>query len=126
MSETNRNSSAGARLRNAVAAERPLQVVGCINAYAAKLAERTGFKAIYLSGSGVAAASLGLPDLGISTLADVLTDARRITDITDVPLLVDVDTGFGAAFTIAMNNAICLSRWEGLKTCSGLNPGTLK
>jgi len=101
MSETNRNSSAGARLRNAVAAERPLQVVGCINAYAAKLAERTGFKAIYLSGSGVAAASLGLPDLGISTLADVLTDARRITDITDVPLLVDVDTGFGAALSVA-------------------------
>src|ERR1700680_3007800 len=101
MSETNRNSSAGARLRNAGAAERPLQVVGCINAYAAKLAERTGFKAIYLSGSGVAAPSLGFPDLGISTLADVLTDAHRITDITDLPLLVDVDTGFGAAFNVA-------------------------
>jgi methylisocitrate lyase len=101
MGETNRNSSAGARLRNAVAAEQPLQVVGCVDAYAAKLAERTGFKAIYLSGSGVAAASLGLPDLGISTLADVLTDARRITDITDLPLLVDVDTGFGTAFNIA-------------------------
>jgi methylisocitrate lyase len=101
MGETNRNSSAGARLRNAVAAEQPLQVVGCVNAYAAKLAERTGFKAIYLSGSGVAAASLGVPDLGISALADVLTDAGRITDATDVPLLVDVDTGFGTAFNIA-------------------------
>jgi methylisocitrate lyase len=101
MGETNRNSSAGARLRNAVAAEQPLQVVGCVNAYAAKLAERTGFKAIYLSGSGVAAASLGVPDLGISALADVLTDASRITDATDVPLLVDVDTGFGTAFNIA-------------------------
>jgi methylisocitrate lyase len=101
MGETNRNSSAGARLRDAVAAEQPLQVVGCVNAYAAKLAERTGFRAIYLSGGGVAAASLGVPDLGISTLADVLTDACRITDITDVPLLVDVDTGFGAEFNIA-------------------------
>jgi len=101
MGETNRDSSAGARLRKAVTAEQPLQVVGCVDAYAAKLAERTGFRAIYLSGSGVAAASLGVPDLGISTLADVLTDARRITDITDVPLLVDVDTGFGTEFNIA-------------------------
>ena len=76
---------------------RPLQVVGTINAYHARLAERAGFKAIYLSGGGVAAGSLGLPDLGISTLDDVLIDMRRITDVCDLPLLVDVDTGFGAA-----------------------------
>lgn len=94
-------SSAGARFRAAVAAERPLQVVGAVNAYAARLAERTGFKALYLSGGGVAAGSLGLPDLGISTLDDVLTDVRRITDATSLPLLVDVDTGFGSAFNIA-------------------------
>jgi len=95
------NSSAGGRLRDAVDAERPLQVVGVVNAYAAILAERTGFHAIYLSNGGVAAASLGLPDLGISTLDDVLTDVRRITDITDLPLLVDADTGFGGTFNIA-------------------------
>jgi methylisocitrate lyase len=94
-------SSAGARFRAAVAAERPLQVVGCIHAYAARLAERVGFRAIYLSGGGVAAGSLGMPDLGISTLDDVLTDVRRITGVTDRPLLVDVDTGFGGAFNIA-------------------------
>lgn len=94
-------SSAGARFRAAVAAERPLQVVGCIHAYAARLAERVGFRAIYLSGGGVAAGSLGVPDLGISTLDDVLTDVRRITGVTDRPLLVDVDTGFGGAFNIA-------------------------
>jgi methylisocitrate lyase len=94
-------SSAGARFRAAVAAERPLQVVGCINAYAARLAERAGFQAIYLSGGGVAAGSLGVPDLGISTLDDVLTDVRRITAITELPLLVDADTGFGSAFNIA-------------------------
>ncbi len=93
--------SAGARFRAALVAERPLQVVGCINAYAARLAERTGFKAIYLSGGGVAAGSLGVPDLGISTLDDVLTDVRRITAVTDRPLLVDADTGFGSAFNIA-------------------------
>jgi methylisocitrate lyase len=93
--------SAGARFRAAVAAERPLQVVGCIHAYAARLAERVGFRAIYLSGGGVAAGSLGVPDLGISTLDDVLTDVRRITGVTDRPLLVDVDTGFGGAFNIA-------------------------
>ncbi|MGH8743887.1 MAG: methylisocitrate lyase, partial [Burkholderiales bacterium] len=79
----------------------PLQVVGCINAYCARMAVRVGFKAIYLSGGGVAAGSLGLPDLGISTLDDVLTDVRRITDATDLPLLVDADTGFGSAFNIA-------------------------
>jgi methylisocitrate lyase len=95
------NSSAGGRLRDAVDVERPLQIVGVVNAYAAILAERTGFQAIYLSNGGVAAASLGLPDLGISTLDDVLTDVRRITDITDLPLLVDADTGFGGTFNIA-------------------------
>jgi methylisocitrate lyase len=96
------HQSAGARFRAAVAAERPLQVPGAICAYHAILAERSGFKAIYLSGGGVAAGSLGLPDLGISNLDDVLTDARRITDVATLPLLVDVDTGFGAsAFNIA-------------------------
>jgi len=83
-------------------AEKPLQCVGAINAYHARLAERAGYKSIYLSGGGVAAGSLGLPDLGISNLEDVLTDARRITDVCSLPLLVDVDTGFGAsAFNIA-------------------------
>ena len=94
-------SSAGARFRAAVAAEKPLQVVGAINAYHARLAQATGYKALYVSGGGVAAGSLGLPDLGISTLDDVLTDVRRITDATDLPVLVDVDTGFGGAFNIA-------------------------
>jgi methylisocitrate lyase len=94
--------SAGARFRAAVASERPLQVPGAICAYHAILAARSGFKAIYLSGGGVAAGSLGLPDLGISNLDDVLTDVRRITDVCDLPLLVDADTGFGAsAFNIA-------------------------
>ncbi len=81
--------------------EKPLQVVGVINAYAARMAERTGFHAIYLSGGGVSASSLGVPDLGIITLEDILIDARRITDTTSLPLLVDVDTGFGSAFNIA-------------------------
>jgi len=93
--------SPGARLRAAVAAERPLQVVGAINAYAARLAEASGFKALYLSGGGVAANSLGVPDLGISTLDDVLVDIRRITDACALPLLVDADTGWGGAFNIA-------------------------
>jgi len=93
--------SAGARFRAAVAAEKPLQVIGAINAYHAKLAEHVGYQALYISGGGVAAGSLGLPDLGISTLDDVLTDVRRITDATDLPVLVDVDTGFGGAFNIA-------------------------
>ncbi|MDN5881456.1 MAG: methylisocitrate lyase [Nitrosospira sp.] len=92
--------SAGSRFRMALDAETPLQVAGCINAYAARMAGRTGFKAIYLSGAGVAAASLGLPDLAISTPDDVLTDVRRITDVTDVPLLVDADTGFGNTLSI--------------------------
>ncbi len=94
-------SSAGVRFRAAVAAEKPLQVMGAINAYHAKLAEHTGYKALYISGGGVAAGSLGLPDLGISTLDDVLTDVRRITDATSLPVLVDIDTGFGGAFNIA-------------------------
>jgi len=91
----------GARFRAALAQEKPLQVVGAINAYAARLAEATGFRAIYLSGGGVAANSLGIPDLGITTMEDVLTDVRRITDAASLPLLVDIDTGWGGAFSIA-------------------------
>ena len=95
-------SSPGARFRAALAAEKPLQVIGAINANHALLAKRAGYRAIYLSGGGVAAGSLGLPDLGINTLDDVLTDVRRITDVCDVPLMVDIDTGFGpSAFNIA-------------------------
>jgi methylisocitrate lyase len=95
-------STPGARFRLALEQEKPLQIVGAINAYHARLAQRSGFRAIYLSGGGVAAGSLGLPDLGISNLDDVLTDIRRITDVCDLPLLVDVDTGFGSsAFNIA-------------------------
>ena len=93
--------SAGKKFRAAVREEQPLQVVGAINAYAARLAEAAGFKAVYLSGGGVAANSLGVPDLGITTLEDVLTDVRRITDATELPLLVDIDTGWGGAFNIA-------------------------
>ena len=93
--------SPGQRFRQALAIESPLQVIGAINANHALLAKRAGFKAIYLSGGGVAAGSLGLPDLGINTLDDVLTDVRRITDVCDLPLLVDIDTGFGpSAFNI--------------------------
>jgi methylisocitrate lyase len=92
--------SAGAKFRAAVQAEKPLQVVGTINAYHARLAQRCGYRAVYLSGGGVAAGSLGVPDLGISTLDDVLIDVRRITDVCTLPLLVDVDTGFGSAFNI--------------------------
>lgn len=95
------NFSAGARFREALAAEKPLQIIGAINAYHARLATRTGYKALYISGGGVAAGSLGLPDLGVSTLDDVLVDVRRITDATEVPVLVDIDTGFGGAFNIA-------------------------
>ena len=94
-------ASAGAKLRAAIEAERPLQVVGAINAYAARMAEATGFRALYLSGGGVAANSLGLPDLGISTMDDVLIDIRRITEASTLPLLVDADTGWGGAFNIA-------------------------
>ena len=89
--------SAGTRFRAALAAERPLQVIGTLNAYSALMAQRVGYRAIYLSGGGVAAGSLGVPDLGISGLDDVLTDVRRITDVCPLPLLVDVDTGFGAS-----------------------------
>lgn len=93
--------SAGARFRAAVQAERPLQVIGAINAYHARLAQAVGYRAIYLSGGGVAAGSLGMPDLGISTMDDVLTDVRRIAEVCELPLLVDIDTGFGSAFNIA-------------------------
>lgn len=94
------NDSAGARFRAAVQEESPLQVMGAITAYAGLMAKRTGYKALYLSGGGVAANSLGMPDLGISTMEDVLTDARRIVDATGMPLLVDIDTGWGGAFNI--------------------------
>ena len=94
-------TSAGARLRAAVDAERPLQIVGTVNAYSALLAERAGFRAIYLSGAGVANASFGLPDLGMTSLNDVCEDVRRITSATELPLLVDADTGWGGAFNIA-------------------------
>lgn len=98
-------STAGARLRAAVDQERPLQVVGTVNAYSALLAERSGFRAIYLSGAGVANASFGLPDLGITSLNDVCEDARRICGATELPLLVDADTGWGGAFNIARTAA---------------------
>lgn len=94
-------ASAGARFRTAVAEESPLQVMGSITAYAGLMAKRVGYKALYLSGGGVAANSLGVPDLGISTMEDVLIDARRIVDATQMPLLVDIDTGWGGAFNIA-------------------------
>ena len=94
-------TSAGQRFRDAIAAERPLQVVGAINAYSAMLAERVGYQAIYLSGAGVANASFGLPDLGMTSLDDVLEDVRRITGASSLPLLVDIDTGWGGAFNIA-------------------------
>ncbi|HEX3846630.1 MAG TPA: methylisocitrate lyase [Steroidobacteraceae bacterium] len=93
-------SSSGARFRAALSEERPLQVVGAINAYAARMAAACGFRALYLSGGGVAANSLGVPDLGISTMDDVLVDIRRITDACPLPLLVDADTGWGGAFNI--------------------------
>jgi len=104
MSETveiTRNKTAGEKLRTAVAEEHPLQVIGAINAYHARMAERVGYRALYVSGGGVAAGSLGMPDLGISGLEDVLVDVRRITDVCSLPLLVDIDTGFGGAFNLA-------------------------
>jgi len=103
------NGSPGARFRAALAQERPLQIVGAINANHALMASRVGYRALYLSGGGVAAGSLGMPDLGLNTLDDVLTDVRRITDVCDTPLLVDVDTGFGpSAFNIARTvHALC-------------------
>ncbi|CAM8851022.1 2-methylisocitrate lyase [Burkholderia pseudomallei] len=123
--------SAGAKFRAAVAAEQPLQVVGAITAYAAKMAEAIGFKAVYLSGGGVAANSLGIPDLGISTMDDVLVDANRITNATNLPLLVDIDTGWGGAFNIARTirsfikagvGAVHLEDQVGQKRC-GHRPG---
>ncbi|MBB5020398.1 methylisocitrate lyase [Chitinivorax tropicus] len=96
-----RPTSPGALFRQAVVDHKPLQVLGAINAYAAKLAEHSGAKALYVSGGGVAASSCGIPDLGITTLEDVLIDVRRITDVTDLPVLVDIDTGWGGAFNIA-------------------------
>lgn len=93
--------SPGQRFRQAIKEEAPLQVVGAINAYSAKLAEATGYKALYISGGGVAASSCGIPDLGITSLEDVLIDLRRITDATELPVLVDIDTGWGGAFNIA-------------------------
>src|SRR5215813_1575458 len=123
--------TAGARFRAAVAEEHPLQVVGTITAYAALMARRVGFRAIYLSGGGVAANSLGMPDLGISTMEDVLTDARRITEVTTLPLLVDIDTGWGGAFNIARTirsfikagvGAVHMEDQVGTKRC-GHRPG---
>jgi methylisocitrate lyase len=96
-----KSGSAGSRFREAVEDEQPLQVAGTINAYTARMAEATGFRALYVSGGGVAANSLGMPDLGISTMEDVLVDVRRITDASSLPLLVDIDTGWGGAFNIA-------------------------
>ena len=127
----NRTNSAGARFRAALAAETPLQVMGAITAYAGLMARRTGYKALYLSGGGVAANSLGVPDLGISTMEDVLTDARRIVDATGMPLLVDIDTGWGGAFNIgrtikAFQNvgvaAVHMEDQVGQKRC-GQRPG---
>jgi methylisocitrate lyase len=128
---TNSATSPGSLFRKAVAAESPLQVVGTINAYTARMAEASGFRAIYLSGGGVAANSLGLPDLGISGLEDVLIDVRRITDVTTVPLLVDIDTGWGSAFNIARTirsmikagaGAVHMEDQVGAKRC-GHRPG---
>ena len=94
-------TSPGAKFRQALKDEAPLQIVGAINAYTARMAEASGYKALYISGGGVAANSLGMPDLGISTMEDVLTDLRRITDVTTLPVMVDIDTGWGGAFNIA-------------------------
>ncbi len=101
MSTSHAPQTPGQKFRRALTDEQPLQIAGAINAYTARMAEATGFRALYLSGGGLAANSLGLPDLGISTLDDVLTDVRRITDVTTLPLLVDIDTGWGSAFNIA-------------------------
>jgi methylisocitrate lyase len=123
--------SPGLKFRTAVREEKPLQIAGAITAYAARLAEAAGFRALYLSGGGVAANSLGLPDLGISTMEDVLVDARRITDASALPLLVDIDTGWGGAFNIARTirsmikvgvAAVHLEDQVGAKRC-GHRPG---
>ena len=95
------NTTPGSKFRQALVDEKPLQIVGAINAYTARMAQATGYKALYISGGGVAANSLGMPDLGISTMEDVLTDLRRITDVTTLPVMVDIDTGWGGAFNIA-------------------------
>jgi methylisocitrate lyase len=124
-------TSAGQKFRNAVVGEKPLQVIGAINAYTARMAEATGYKALYLSGGGLAANSLGMPDLGISTLEDVLTDVTRITEVTSLPLLVDIDTGWGSAFNIARTirsmikagaGAVHMEDQVGAKRC-GHRPG---
>ena len=126
-----RQTSPGSSFRAAVAQEQPLQVIGAINAYTARMAQATGFRALYVSGGGVAANSLGMPDLGISTMEDVLIDVRRITDVTDLPLLVDIDTGWGGAFNIARTirsmeragvAAVHLEDQVGTKRC-GHRPG---
>jgi len=101
MTTSSKVQSAGSRFQAALAEEKPLQVAGAINAYSARLAQATGFRALYVSGGGVAANSLGMPDLGISTMEDVLIDVRRITDASALPVLVDIDTGWGSAFNIA-------------------------
>ena len=102
------SNTAGQKFRTAIKEESPLQVMGAITAYAGLMAKRTGYKALYLSGGGVAANSLGMPDLGISSMEDVLTDARRIVEATDMPLLVDIDTGWGGAFNIARTIKSCI------------------
>ncbi len=131
MERSNIRGSAGEEFRGAVAEEKPLQVAGAINAYTARMAEATGFRALYLSGGGVAANSLGMPDLGISTMEDVLTDVRRITEVTTLPLLVDIDTGWGGAFNIARTvramiragtGAVHIEDQVGAKRC-GHRPG---
>ena len=124
-------NTAGDRFRAALVSERPLQIVGAITAFTARMAEASGFKALYLSGGGVAANSLGLPDLGISTMEDVLIDLRRITDASNLPVLVDIDTGWGSAFNIARTirsmiksgaAAVHLEDQVGAKRC-GHRPG---
>ncbi len=131
MADQQNQLSPGARFRAALAAEKPLQIAGAINAYTARMAEAVGFRALYLSGGGVAANSLGLPDLGISTMEDVLIDVRRITDATALPLLVDIDTGWGGAFNIARTirsmikagaGAVHIEDQVGAKRC-GHRPG---
>ena len=131
MQQTRTRGSSGEKFRAAVRDERPLQVAGAINAYTARMVEATGFRALYLSGGGVAANSLGIPDLGISTMDDVLIDVGRITDATSLPLLVDIDTGWGGAFNIARTiramikagaAAVHIEDQVGMKRC-GHRPG---
>ena len=131
MSEFKKHKTAGGLFRQAVVDENPLQIIGTINAYTARMADATGFRALYLSGGGLAANSLGIPDLGISTMEDVLIDVRRVTDVTHVPLLVDIDTGWGGAFNIARTvrnmikagaGAVHMEDQVGTKRC-GHRPG---